>query len=221
MLFKFARKAPRRYVLANPAAEIELAKSSPGNTPCRITKSGCCGTPARTSAPMAKIVKLLLLTGTRRERDRPPALGRNQFPGTDADPAAGPHQDQHPASGAAERTGDGHPEIGGDRTTANSCSSPSPASRSRTGFRSSGGSTTRLAIRCGRGACMICAEPAAPDYQNCGSRRMWPRRCWDMPHRQSSEFMTCMIWQTRNAMRLRLGLGTFSGSSTPRIMSSR
>jgi hypothetical protein len=54
-----------------------------------------------------------------------------------------------------------------------------------------------------------------------GSRRMWLRQCWDMPHRQSSEPMTCMIWPTRNAMRLRLGLGSFSGSSATRTMSSR
>ena len=78
-----------------------------------------------------------------------------------------------------------------------------------------------VARRCGRGACMICVEPAAPDCHACGSRRMWPRQCLDTPHRQSSERMTYMIWPTRNVMRLRLGPGSFSGSSATRIMSSR
>ena len=33
-------------------------------------------------------------------------------------------------------------------------------------------------------------RPAAPVCHGSGSRRMWLRQCWDMPHRQSSEPMT-------------------------------
>ena len=54
VLFKFARKAPRRYVVANPAADIELAKIKPRQHALSDPKSSWCGTPATASVPMAK-----------------------------------------------------------------------------------------------------------------------------------------------------------------------
>ena len=102
VLFKFARKAPRRYVVANPAAEIEVAKRKPrqhalSDHEIKLVWDAC-GEPR----PVWQNHQAAAANRHTPQRDRPPALARNQFPGTDADPAAQPHQGRRRASGAAE-----------------------------------------------------------------------------------------------------------------------
>ena len=65
MLFTFARKAPRRYVLANPAAEIGVAnikarQHTLGDPEIKLLWNAC-----NSLGQYSKILKLLLLTGAR------------------------------------------------------------------------------------------------------------------------------------------------------------
>jgi integrase len=65
-LFRFARKAPRRYVSTNPAAEIELAPYKPrqhalSDPEIRLLWNAC-----ESFGNYGRILKLLLLTGARR-----------------------------------------------------------------------------------------------------------------------------------------------------------